>query len=197
MEMHDRILVSDATARRETGFNDGDKPDDAEYARRFAEKLQLAGQPAPGAPTGEAGMQTPAETTPQAPAAPAGAPPPEAAPAETAVAASGADPLLVAADLLVLRALERAGARLRVLAGNPHVANEVVHTQVADVSKLMDLDSLLVAAWDRAGPTAVMLGYDPEPFVTALDRYTRALLGTSTAHDVDRLAVALGCAAAV
>lgn len=214
--LHDRLVISDDALMRETGFANEDKPAPPELARRLATKIVLAapalapgmgpqiGLNVPPLPTAPGGG-TP--TTPVLPPPTEGQPPEQGE--RQGVAASipvNHMSILVAADLLVARALERAGGRLRGAAaraglqieGGSLCDNQLLHTCLpgTDVTGLLSLDALMAGAWDRADTTAMLLGLDPVAFVDALDRYSRALLSTRTPHDLDRLASALGAASA-
>lgn len=48
--LHDRFAISDETLRRESGFNDDDKPDDTEYAKRVGIKMADAAMAISGKP---------------------------------------------------------------------------------------------------------------------------------------------------
>lgn len=99
--------------------------------------------------------------------------------------------LLEAADALVTRAIERAGARL-VTAARPafdlrDVPYLTVHSHV-DATSVSDLDSLLDGAWVRVPEIAARLGVDPDALTATLDAYTRAILATGRPHEHRRLA---------
>jgi hypothetical protein len=123
---------------------------------------------------------------------------PNGAPSEAQVASA----MLAVADLHVTRALERSGARLRsaLQKGDPLLASAAVrepdnadlHTVVANVTKIADLDHLLASAWDNVQRSALVLGISTEALTHTLDRYTRALIASGTRHDLRRLAAALG-----
>lgn len=108
--------------------------------------------------------------------------------------------LLAGADGLVVRELERVGTRLRNAVGrrNGVGANEVacpdptlLHTNVSATSYL-SLDQLLEGAWVRVPLIADRCGADPGSLQATLDSYVRGLVAAGHAHDIDRLAEALG-----
>lgn len=208
---YDRIEISGAALRRETGFAEEDAPEPAERATRLLEKLVLAapalapglaaqlGLDVPPLPT-EPGGGTP--TTPTLPE-----PEPievtEAPPDRPITAANGAGTaLLLTSDLLVGRALERAGARLRSKWKGPRTDRPVAEMHVAiheageDVTRIESCDSLLAGAWTAVDGVAALLEVAPDALRHALNAYTRSLIASGHAHDRDRLAAALGLAGA-
>jgi len=108
--------------------------------------------------------------------------------------------LAAAADQIVYRALERAGARLNTLAANadrshreraatvPHAA---MHT-IVDATALTDLDTLTASAWGRVPEVADRFGMSRQALVDTLAAYTRALLASGQEHTYERLASVLG-----
>lgn len=221
-EAHARRKISDAAYLREIGLDDADTPEPDELRRRILIDLAMANPTIAPALLMLAGVfdstdleatDAAAPTAPVAvPAAPSTAPPPadgppvrdttppavdNAPPDEQAAVAAG---LLGAADGLVVRALERAGARLRSAAGKstaggpsavPCPDPATLHTQIA-ATEFASLDHLLAGAWDRVPVVADRWGVDAESLTACLDGYARALLAAGHAHDYDRLAVALG-----
>lgn len=101
-------------------------------------------------------------------------------------------PALVAAgDILVHRALERAGNRLKakMQRKTPGIPTYRVYENVQ--TKADELDDLLDGAWDLCPETALRYGGDAEQFASELDRYTRGLLVTGKVHDQFALTAAL------
>lgn len=216
-EAYTQRVLSEAAFLRETGLSEEDAPDDEERRRRLLEEIALSGSalapqalrllgievddPPTAAPFGQAAPESDGE-------APSGngpppdrgtSPPPDDTP-ETENPDGQAAALLAACDGLVVRALERAGARLRSAAGRklPGGAAAVVcadpallHTQVDATKAGVPLDQLLSGSWDRAGQVAHRFGVDPTDLTDVLTDYTRALIATGHAHDYDRLADAL------
>lgn len=170
--------------------------------------------PAPGGlpdatPAQAPGSDTTPSTRPRTSPGPGPAPAPrpaEGPPAPggpTAPVAAGAslaqlDALLAACDGLVLRTLERAGAKLRRRAGSG-----VAEGCAADAAELhccipqsvvaaANMDDLLAGAWDRLGPICDRYHTDEVALRRFLDGYTRSLIASGTAHSYDVLADAFG-----
>ncbi len=229
IQAYDRNELSGIALLRELGLSVDDLPTDEEKR----EKILLS--VARGAPTlapimlAELGLLDPAkigetageiadaqqiteesaaEETPSAPEPTQG--PPETAPqAGEAVpipTASIADQMLVAAcDVLVYRALEKAGSRLRSAAGKnvqggaaaiPCPEPTKLHCEI-DATQYADLSYLLEGAWTLAPAIAERSGMSPEALTETLDAYARALLASGQEHDYERLSDALGLRATV
>ena len=206
VEAYDRYELSADAMLREIGLNVDDGPDDDERRRRIL--LDIARSNVNLAPTllAELGLMAGLDITPVEPAAapealpevpaPRALPEPQAEP-ET----EGAPPGLVAAcDIVVRRALERAGARLRSAAGRrtPGGAAAIdcpdparLHLAL-DATEHADLTALLDGAWTWVADIANQFDVDPTALEATLDAYTRALLAAAQEHDRDRLAVAFG-----
>jgi hypothetical protein len=127
------------------------------------------------------------------------APSPEKAPPETQPTAAGQEALLASCDMIVRRALERAGSRLRSAAGKgqPGGASSVVcadpsalHTHF-DATAHSDLGSLLEGAWTLVAEIADRYNVDADALTLSLDTYTRALLASKQEHRYGRLESAL------
>ena len=214
-EAHSRLKLSDAAYLRELGLDVADMPSLDEL------RIRVLMDVAKGAPTlapfmlAAAGLLDPAVADAAAAEAPTdagGAPSTDQQQApetrtmpdrqETPPPAEGQQnsmAMLAAADLLVVRALELAGRRLRGAAGKgrPGGAESIpcddpclLHTQVA-ATEHASLEALLASAWDRVPPVAARLGVDPQAMVAWLDTYTRSLIAAGHAHDYDRLASSL------
>lgn len=204
-EAHARRKISDDAYLGYLGLDASDKPDPLEERRRILIDLAIANPAMAGELLDLAGLTV---SLPPAPTAPPDAPatPPEV---ETTPAAADGPPerpaasedaVLAAADGLVYRALERAGQRLRTAAGKgrpggveavPCDDPTTLHCQV-DATKHASLDSLLAGAWDRTVFISLRYGVDRDSLTACLDAYTRGLLASGHAHDIDRLAAALG-----
>lgn len=204
-EAHARIKISDAAYLREIGLDEDDKPSDEEFRRRVL--LDVA----KGAPTLAPSMLAAAGILPEEvaqaaadaptvdPAPPA--PEPAAAPAEAdGPPAQQASALVAAADQLVYRALERAGARLRTAAGKsrpggaaaiPCADTATLHTLIA-ATEYASIESLLDDAWTRAPEVAARHGLPADALVAALDGYARGLIAAGRPHRYDLLADVLG-----
>lgn len=108
--------------------------------------------------------------------------------------------ILASADALVIRALERAGMRLRTAVRKVPAAAQasascadpvLLHTHVS-ATEHASMTALLADAWDRVPAVAARYGLDADSLTTALDGYTRGLIAAGHAHDYDRLAAVLG-----
>ena len=215
---HGEVVISNDAYLREIGLSEEDKPDDAEFRVRTLIKmasgaptlapamLALAGvitwDEAAQAQALAAPAPTPGEEDEPAVSEPGAQDPPEEpeatdTPDETAVTAAG---LLGASDGLVVRALERAGSRLRAAAGRgrpggteaiPCPDPTTLHCAMS-ATEYASLDALLAGAWDRVPTVAARWGMDAESLTACLDGYARGLLASGHAHDYDRLASALG-----
>lgn len=206
VEAYDRTQLSAEAMLREMGLSVADMPDEAEKRERVL--LDAAARLPSFAPAilAELGYLQPqviaapieAEpvepTTPAEPEMPADGPPDR----EESTIVSAA--LASACDVIVRRALERAGNRLRSAAGRkvPGGAASIecddittLHTRF-DATEHADLATLLDGAWTMVPEVAERLGCDAEPLIATLDAYTRALLSTGQEHRYGRLAVALG-----
>jgi len=109
-------------------------------------------------------------------------------------------PLAAACDIIVRRALERAGSRLRSAAGKgqPGGAASIpcddpyaFHTQL-DATAFSNFDALLEGAWLLVPEVAERYNANAEELTELLDTYTRALLAAKQEHRFGRLALALG-----
>jgi hypothetical protein len=113
--------------------------------------------------------------------------------------------LISACDVLVYRALEKAGSRLRSAAGK-NVQGGAASIPCPDPTRLhcdldathyADLSTLLEGAWGPAPAIAERCGMSAEALCETLDAYTRALLASGQEHEYERLAHALGLHATV
>lgn len=221
-EAWDRIKISDEAYLRELGLEVDDLPDEDEFRQRVlinlalqapasaAPFLALAGiiddaeaesvkpppAPAPIAdPNAPPPADQPADGPPEQPAQP---PADDAAPPEQQAASAAS--VVAVSDVLVMRALERAGQRLRSAAGKktPGGAAAVpcddptqLHCALS-ATEHASLESLLAGAWERVPVIAAHINIDPASWTACLDGYTRGLLASGHAHDLKRLAAALG-----
>jgi hypothetical protein len=172
----------------------------------LAEESDFPAAPVPvTAPPAEAPADDEAPANPGGPPGTEGDPeprriaPPGQAPARAPAAAAGlvsAEALMVAADGLVFRALEKAGNRLRqamrrVPGGPPDCAAVMVHTE-CNAGRHRSADALLEGAWDRLPEIAARIGEPADALQAVLDDYARTLIQTRLPHSWDMLAVALG-----
>jgi hypothetical protein len=98
--------------------------------------------------------------------------------------------LMVGADALVVRAMERAGTRLLDRGSQrgkfPGVPAYELHTKMNAESQ-EQIMLLLEGAWVRIGNVAEQLGVDPTTLQRSLTKYCTMLLMTSTPHHFERL----------
>jgi hypothetical protein len=108
---HDRFVISDSSYRRSIGFSDADAPDDEELERRMeiAERIKTPGTMLPGVAAPKAGAG-------EAPLSPVNVGP----------TTSGNASLDVAVEVSVLRALQKAGARIRSKANGNTSVREII-----------------------------------------------------------------------
>jgi hypothetical protein len=187
LELYDRGVLSLAAAARENGFDEGDLMTEDERKEFFLRKT-ASGSTTPELVAwalSQLGIQVPpgmlaAEETPtEAPPAPSllehpDRPIPDPIDAEAA-----------ALNVVVFRALERVGAKLRtkypdtLVRGSAKVSNEKLY-RFANIPADI-VDDLLAGAWD------CMEGLATSP--TAVDSYVRELLATNRSHQRESLAL--------
>jgi hypothetical protein len=207
IEAYDRNELSADALLREMGFS----PEDAPTPEQKREAVLLSvvrGSPtlAPGilmdlgylsAPQIAEGVSVVEDA--KAPEAPPIAPAPTEAIPETQPNSVNQSALTASCDMIVRRALERAGSRLRsaVGKGQPGGAASVacadltaLHT-LFDASAHADFSSLLEGAWTLIPEVADRYGVDSDALTLSLDNYTRALLAAKQEHRYGRLASAL------
>lgn len=205
IEAYDRNELSGAAMLREVGLSVDDMPSEEEKRERIL--LSVArGAPALAPPLlTELGYLSPGaipvevEAAPVAPAALPAVEPTQGPPEQATV---NGDALTAACDVLLHRAMERAGARLRSAAGKrtqggaasiPCDDPSRLHCTI-DATSFADLGSLLEGAWGIVPDIAKRCRVDPDALQQSLDRYARALLATGEPHTHERLAHALGTA---
>lgn len=157
----------------------GQESDEPETALQEAIAAVDAAVPAVGPPA-------PAPVPPD-PAAPPGSAPPATIPTQrgalTAAARPG-DGLLDAAEVLVLRALERAGNKRRSRADAAAMADIPEYETHRHLTvTLGDADRLLAGAWSLVGPTARRHGVQALALQDALNLFTRELLLAGASYD--------------
>jgi hypothetical protein len=207
IEAYDRHELSADSLLREMGFS----PEDAPTPEQRREAILLSvvrGSPtlAPGILM-ELGFMS-APQIAEGVSAVEDAKAPEAPPVVPAIIESAPDTqpdsvdqsaLTASCDMIVRRALERAGSRLRSAAGKgqPGGAASVacpdptaLHT-LFDATAHADFSSLLEGAWTLVPEIADRYGVDAEVLTSSLDTYTRALLAAKQEHRYGRLASAL------
>lgn len=194
-ELYDRMQLDGAALRRETGFDEADAPDGPELRELFLRKvasgsttpeLVAAALLALGVPIASVGATVGQEERPT----PSLESHPSQGPPEQIVASSppSDDGLLGASEVIVYRALERAGNRIRTRIGRkiPGVtaADMYLHVPVTTGQ----LDDLLADAFEGIDRYVGCRQVPTERLTTCLDTYCRALLIESRPHDPQILA---------
>lgn len=197
IELYDRGELSGAALRRETGFDPGDAPAAKELEVWLLRKLATAASSpelvdaaikalgvdidvAEPSPT----MQLPPDhmridTDPTLPPSDSRVPPQ----LERGRARGNTEPGLVAAcNVLVFRALERAGNRLR----NMHPRTDTTAMTATDVYRSLggDPDKLVAGAWECAAEVLGDYTDDVAGVVDTLDFYVRGLLTSHRPHSM-------------
>lgn len=206
LELYDRMQLDGAALRRENGFDEADSPDDDELKSLFIRKvasgsttpeLVAAALRALGVPIAPAAPAAPAEArpTPSLMEHPHEGPPDR--PEQSAsLKPPGDGGLLGASEVMVYRALERAGNRLRskigsnlpasmgrtIPAGTP--ASEV-HLHVPVTPGM--LDDLLADAFSGLDRYTTCRDVDANALAARLDAYCRSLLISRARPDPDVL----------
>jgi hypothetical protein len=207
VEAYDRMELSAEAMIRELGLSVDDMPDDDERRRRVLMQFAAAAPSLIPIVLDELGIISAdsrvievEETEPAEPEALPEAPdtqgPPDRASDTTVISAA----LSAACDVLVRRALERAGNRLKSAAGKtvPGGPQAITVDDPAclyldiDATAHADLGSLLDGAWTMVPDIADRYEVDSEALTETLDTYTRALIAGQQEHRYGRLAVALG-----
>jgi hypothetical protein len=197
-ELYDRMQLDGAALRRETGFDEDDAPDGPELRELFLRKV-AAGSTTPdlvaaalralGVPLG-AITTAPAVQERPVPSLEAH---PTQEPPEQLVASTppSDDGLLGASEVIVFRALERAGNRIRSRIGRkiPGVAAADMYLHVPVTTG--QLDDLLVDAFEGIERYVGCRQVPPDRLTTCLDTYCRALMIESRPHDPQVLATYL------
>lgn len=189
--LHADMVITNEALARETGFDTNDllNPASEEYRQRMLQKtaqgvttadVTVAALAQLGIPlvpkASEVDAATPTATGPQA-VGPAPEPPaveqrqPPAQDAAAAIAQARTAALVLGAEGIVTRALEKAWNKAGKRRGG--VRQPVPADQ---------LDSALHGAWDRVPRVAAMTGVDPDRLLDTLNTYTRTLLATGAEH---------------
>ena len=204
VELYDRGELSGEALRRETGFQPEDTPEAAEFVRWLLRKIATAS----AAPEQtEAALRLLGADLGAVLAGPAKRPAdhlrtdtqaelprreiPDRTPAQQrADRVPSTERLAAACDVLVYRALERAGNRLR----NAHPRTDTSLMAAADVYRTLsgDPDKLLQGAWDCAPQLLDAHSDDIASVVATLDFYVRGLLSSHRPHSAVVLAALLG-----
>lgn len=183
LELYDRGLLNEAATRRETGFQETDKPDEVEWRRWILRKLST-GSTTPEqtiAALRELGIELRLDGV-EMPAVNSGIP--DHIRTDTVPEIERRDPpeppelreLVAACEMLVHRALERAGNRLR----NSHPLSDAKAMAASSVYRVLDgdHDKLLEGAWREAPSLLASYCDDVQSVIDVLDFYTRGLLSS-------------------
>lgn len=194
MELYDRKELSPAALRRENGFEDSDAPTEKEVLEMTTKKV-AAGSPAPetvnwalremGADIPEGPdtiretdtVNQPENTTPSTKDHPAQDPPEQPADSTAAVIAA-------AGEVLIFRALERAGQRLRNASREAGRASAGIAARELYLHLPFDnteIDELLDGAWDTLEVCSI--DFPKQHLAAMLQRYTVRLLTQRQAFD--------------
>lgn len=197
LELNDRGILGVAATLREVGFRPEDKMDEAEYVRWLlqrvsvgavspelsAQALALLGAPinpatlvAPNADGGGLPDHTRTDT--------------EVAPNDRTAPERPEDlPLVAACEVMVFRALERAGNRLRNKPGCLIADGCPSHQAYLHVQG--DPAELLIGSWEVASELLDFYDVDPTSVVAALQFYTGGLITSQQRHNRTALAMSL------
>lgn len=194
IELYDRGELSGPALRRETGFQPEDAPAGDEFIRWLLRKIST-GSTSPEqtqAALRLLGIDLAEHITVQD----ENRPPPDDLRTDTKPELTRREPpsmddaerralarpegLAAACDVLVYRALERAGNRLR----NIHPRTDTTQMAAVDVYRTLpgDPDHLLAGAWDCATDVLGPYTDDPAPVIDTLDFYVRGLLSSQRTH---------------
>lgn len=193
-ELYDRGVIDAVALRREVGFDEEDAPSDAEVREFFLRKV-AAGQTTPelvAAALNELGidlgqMESEGDTSRAVEARPTPSlqQHPNEGPPEDGIVPPPA--LISAADVIVQRALERAGNRLRTKTGSKLTcpAGELYLHQPVSPSLA---DDILTDAFGSLHRYMACRDVAQDVLEPALDAYCRALLTTGRAHTPELMA---------
>ena len=193
-ELYDRGVIDAAALRRENGFDEDDTPNDLEYRNWLLRKV-ASGSAAPeqvAAALGQLGIRVPGGDTPTNEARPTpslnGHPTRELPDSQDQPVRAA---LIAASEVLVFRALERAGNRLRSQTGQRPSCSAAETYRHTKPDKPVSMDWLMADAWECIPQLTNSLDVDPVLLTAHLDAYTRHLLKTSTPHSREQLAAYL------
>jgi hypothetical protein len=191
IELFERGELSGEALRRETGFQPEDAPGKDEVERWLLKRVSL-GAVSPeqtAAALAKLGVDLGpiADQTPQQPPDHTRT---DLVPVETQNIIPERPALAAACDVLVFRALERAGNKLK----NQHPRTDASKVAAGKLYQTMsgDPEALLAGAWDCANETLASYTDDVDSVVATLDFYVRGLLSTQRPHSATVLAALLG-----
>lgn len=201
LKLNEHLAVSDTAARRESGLGDGDKPTDEEFEKMLLTRLALSGGDLARSAVEALGIDLPEAPQPEPtePEVDTNEEPEEdesGASQETMPGTDGDEPPetasesfsiseILALEAHVLRALERAGNRIRSDYRNTHELADCPPEQAhCCVGGLTDTTKYLpVNEWARLSTVANQLGLDPVKTVARCDEYCREIIRLGFAYD--------------
>lgn len=184
LELNDRGELSAVALRRETGFTEEDAMGPKEKAQWILQKM-ASGSATPEMVAQAARMlganlpEPTVETTPnEARPTPSLEDHPTRDIPEQVNAA-----LLMASEIMVFRALERGGNRLRTLTANKFTDVSASEVYLFIPCNKGTVDDCLVDAWSNVDRFAPDLGVMPQSWAACMDAYVRVLLAERKPHD--------------
>lgn len=205
-ELHDRGVISDEALLREVGFDDTDAPTREEFAIWLVKKIaqgqttpelveaaaRVLGANLPALTEGDSGDVTGTSPVHEARPTPSLTDHPYEGPPRTTTTGpdqdTGSAPVAAAAEVIVFRALERAGNRLRAKIGKPLQGVSAVDAYLHVPVRPKDCDTLLDDAFTNLPRYQICQGQaSAERLEAALDSYCRHLLVTRTPHSAAAL----------
>jgi hypothetical protein len=193
LELYDRGELNGVSLRRETGFDESDVMTDDQMKvwllRRIADGSSTPEQVEAalsqlGVPLNSVRPDAPAEETREARPSPSLLEHPSQDPPDRDDA-----PLVAACDVLTLRALERAGNKLKnKVQKRPEGVMAAEHYLFVANTDTPSLDFLLDDAWAHVPGYAARFGLDAESLEEALDTYCRHLISERAPRDTTLLA---------
>jgi hypothetical protein len=199
LELYDRGAISLDALLREVGFDPDDAPDPAQFAAWLIKKI-AQGQTTPelveaaarvlGADIGPVVSGDDTGTSPGHQARPTPsleAHPYEGPPRRTTTAPPGTSPVAAAAEVIVYRALERAGNRLRTKIGKPLAQVPACEAYLHVPVRAADCEALLDDAFTNLDRYQICRQVPAERLEAALDSYCRYLLVSRTTHSTAAL----------
>lgn len=199
LELHDRGAITDEALLREVGFDPTDAPSREEFSRWLLRKI-AQGQTTPELVEAAARVLGANVATPQQPAEEEAdgheaRPTPsltehpyEGPPRRTTTGPEGASPVAAASEVIVTRALERAGNRLRSRIGKPLADVPAREAYLHAPIRPKDCDNLLDDAFTNLPTyTICQQQVSAERLEAALDAYCRHLMVTRTPYSAATL----------
>jgi len=184
IELNDRGILNNEATVRETGFKPDDMMNDKQRAQWILQKM-ASGSATPEMVAEAArllGAALPAPVVPDVPNESRPDPSLEEHPTREIPDQTNAA-LLTASEILVFRALERGGNRLRT-----KTANKFTDVSASEVYLFVPcnngtVDDCLVDAWSNVDRFAPDLGVMPQSWAACMDAYVRVLLAERKPHD--------------